>query len=36
MSVLADLGYDEGFGMLAESDNEEQREMVNAVRRAVT
>jgi dienelactone hydrolase len=35
MSVLADLGYDEGVDMLAESDNEEQRDMVNAVRRAV-
>lgn len=30
-AVLADLGYDEGVDMLAESDNEEQRDMVNAV-----
>ena len=31
-SVLADLGYDEGIDMLIESDNEEQQDMVNAVR----
>ena len=30
--VLADLGYDEGVDMLIESDNEEQTDMVNAVR----
>eukprot|EP01043_Picozoa_sp_COSAG02_P033846 COSAG02_NODE_2332_length_9118_cov_1.999556_3_plen_93_part_00 len=30
-AVLADLGYDEGIDMLAESDNEEQQDMVNAV-----
>ena len=30
--VLADLGYDESIDMLVESDNEEQHDMVNAVR----
>ena len=34
MGVLSELGYDEGIDMLVESDNEEQQDMVNAVRQA--